>query len=123
EALSIVGASGAGKSSFLHILGTLDRPNQGQLLFQNEDLFAKSDDELAQFRNQSLGFVFQFHHLLAEFTALENITMPARLAGLSPKECSARGEELVSFLGLTGRTTHFPSELSGGEQQRVAIAR
>lgn len=123
EALCILGASGAGKSTLLHILGTLDRPTSGELYFEGEDLFKKADEQLAQFRNQTLGFVFQFHHLLAEFSAYENISMPARLAGWSSKETRKRVDELVAFMGLSHRKSHFPSELSGGEQQRVAIAR
>ena len=123
EAICIVGASGAGKSTLLHILGTLDRPNSGEVLFEGEELFKKPDEELARFRNQTLGFVFQFHHLLAEFSAYENISMPARLAGQSMKDCRRRTDELIAFMGLSHRKHHFPSELSGGEQQRVAIAR
>lgn len=123
DALCILGASGAGKSTFLHILGALDRPTSGQLFFEGEDLFAKSDEDLAKFRNRSLGFVFQFHHLLAEFNAYENICMPARLAGTPMRDIRKRAEELISILGISHRKDHFPSELSGGEQQRVAIAR
>lgn len=119
----ILGSSGAGKSTFLHILGTLERPTSGQLLYKGEDLFARSDDALAKFRNQTLGFVFQFHYLLSEFTALENVMMPGRIGGLDPVECKARAERLLGMLGLSNRSTHYPSEMSGGEQQRVAIAR
>lgn len=123
EALSIVGASGAGKSTFLHILGTLDRPTSGEVLYRGESLFKKTDEELALFRNQKVGFVFQFHHLLSEFSAEENIMMPGRIAGRSARECRKRADELISILGIDHRRSHFPSEMSGGEQQRVAIAR
>lgn len=123
EAICIVGASGAGKSTFLHILGTLDRPTSGHVYYEQEDLFSKSDKELAQFRNQNIGFVFQFHHLLSEFNAFDNVTMPGRLAKMSSRECRMRADELFALMGLSPRKTHFPSELSGGEQQRVAIAR
>lgn len=123
EAVCILGASGAGKSTFLHILGTLDRPTQGTVYFQHQNLFAKSDNELSAFRSQQLGFVFQFHHLLSEFTALENVMMPGRIAGTSAKDCRLRAQTLLDYLGLSHRLTHYPSELSGGEQQRVAIAR
>jgi len=123
EAICIVGASGAGKSTFLHILGTLDRPNSGELLFQDQSLLSMGDEELALFRNKEMGFVFQFHHLLSEFTALENVMIPARVAGLDKTEALGRAEALLRQMGLTTRMTHFPSELSGGELQRVAIAR
>lgn len=123
EAVCIVGSSGAGKSTLLHILGALDRPTSGQVLFKNEDLFAKTDEQLAQFRNQTVGFVFQFHHLLAELTALENIMMPARIGGVPEKETRLRAEKLLGQMGLKERGHHYPSELSGGEQQRVAVAR
>lgn len=119
----ILGPSGAGKSTFLHILGTLDRPTSGQLFYRGEDLFARSDEALAKFRNQSIGFVFQFHYLLAEFSALENVMMPGRIGGMDLRECRARAERLLGQLGLTSRLSHHPTELSGGEQQRVAIAR
>ncbi len=123
EAVSILGSSGAGKSTFLHILGTLDRPTRGSVYYQSEDLFAKSDAALSLFRAQRLGFVFQFHHLLSEFNALENAMMPGRIQGMSWIDCRARATTLLDYLGLTHRLTHYPSELSGGEQQRVAIAR
>ncbi|MCB0411566.1 MAG: ABC transporter ATP-binding protein [Bdellovibrionales bacterium] len=123
EALCIVGSSGAGKSTLLHILGTLDRPTGGQLIFEGKDLTQQTDDDLAEFRSKTLGFVFQFHHLLSEFSAYENICMPARLAGWSPMQIRQRAEELIAYLGLTHRRNHYPSEMSGGEQQRVAIAR
>ncbi len=123
EAVCILGASGAGKSTFLHILGTLDRPTRGTVYYQSEDLFTKNDNELSSFRSRMLGFVFQFHHLLGEFTALENVMMPGRIAGHTVAECRARAQSLLDYLGLTPRLTHYPSQLSGGEQQRVAIAR
>lgn len=123
EAVCILGASGAGKSTFLHILGTLDRPSLGSVYFQGEDLFGKSDAELSAFRAQKLGFVFQFHHLLSEFTAVENVMLPGRIVGQTPQSCRERATELLDYLGLIHRLTHYPSELSGGEQQRVAIAR
>ncbi len=123
EALCIMGSSGAGKSTLLHILGTLDQPSLGKVLFKGMDLTKKSDQELAQFRNESMGFVFQFHHLLAEFTAIENVMMPCRIAGLSARESRRRAESLLDILGLVERSEHYPSEMSGGEQQRLAIAR
>jgi lipoprotein-releasing system ATP-binding protein len=123
EAICIVGSSGAGKSTFLHILGTLDRPTGGDLFFQGRSLLAMTDEELARFRNQEMGFVFQFHHLLSEFNALENVMIPARVAGLDKTEALGRAEGLLKQMGLTTRMTHFPSQLSGGELQRVAIAR
>jgi lipoprotein-releasing system ATP-binding protein len=123
EAVCILGASGAGKSTFLHILGTLDRPTRGSVYYQSEDLFAKNDAELSAFRAQKLGFVFQFHHLLSEFTALENVMMPGRIVGETVQECRQRALQLLDYLGLGHRLTHYPSQLSGGEQQRVAIAR
>lgn len=123
DVLCIVGSSGAGKSTLLHILGTLDRPTLGKVLYRGQDLTKKSDEELAAFRNASMGFVFQFHHLMSEFTALENVMMPCRIAGQSLKESRAAAEELLGILGMSHRLHHHPSELSGGEQQRVAIAR
>lgn len=123
EAVCILGASGAGKSTFLHILGTLDRPTRGTVYYQGEDLFAKNDNELSEFRSQKLGFVFQFHHLLSEFTALENVMMPGRISGMNQLDCRRRAQGLLEYMGLAHRLTHYPSELSGGEQQRVAIAR
>jgi lipoprotein-releasing system ATP-binding protein len=119
----ILGPSGAGKSTFLHILGTLDRPTSGQLYYRGDDLLARSDDELAHFRNQKMGFVFQFHYLLSEFTALENVMMPGRIGKMDTHLCRQRADRLLSQLGLTSRASHYPSEMSGGEQQRVAIAR
>lgn len=123
EAVCIVGASGAGKSTLLHLLGALDRPTLGRVYYKGEDLLAKSDEDLARFRNKAIGFVFQFHHLLSEFNALENIAIPARIGGMNKREAMARAEELLSLMGLSDRATHFPAELSGGEKQRVAIAR
>lgn len=123
EALCIMGASGAGKSTLLHIMGTLDRPTEGRVLFRDKDLFAESEDKIARFRNEKMGFVFQFHHLLNEFSALENVMMPCRIAGLPLKEARERAEALLEEFGLSHRLTHHPTELSGGEQQRVAIAR
>jgi lipoprotein-releasing system ATP-binding protein len=123
EALCIVGSSGAGKSTLLHILGTLDSPSEGSVHFRNRDLFTMGDEELAKFRNRSLGFVFQFHHLLAEFTALENVILPARIGDKSIAEAKQKAESLLVKVGLAERLHHFPSQLSGGELQRVAIAR
>lgn len=123
EAVSIVGSSGAGKSTLMHLLGTLDRPDDGQLYFEGQDLRAMKDEELSHFRNQHMGFVFQFHHLLSEFTALENVMMPGRIAGLPLGELKTRAEEMLTRLGVQHRLEHYPSELSGGELQRVAIAR
>lgn len=123
DAVCIRGSSGAGKSTLLHILGTLDRPTGGDLYYQNENLLKKSDDQLAVFRNKKMGFVFQFHHLMTEFTALENVSMPCRIAGLSRDESEIRAAQLLDEMGLADRKTHYPTELSGGEQQRVAIAR
>ena len=120
---ALVGASGAGKSTLLHLLGALDRPSSGSVIFRNEDLFRKSDRELAAFRNRSIGFVFQLHHLLSEFTALENVMMPALIARIARDKARATAEELLNDVGLGHRMTHRPGELSGGEQQRVAIAR
>lgn len=123
EALCIVGSSGAGKSTLMHVLGTLDLPDEGTIKFENEDLHAKTEDELALFRNQKMGFVFQFHHLMTEFTALENVTLPCQLAGMDKNEAVARASEFLDIMGIEARKHHFPSELSGGELQRVAIAR
>lgn len=123
EVVSIVGASGAGKSTLLHILGTLSRPDSGRVIIDGTDVFALSNKELARFRNTRIGFVFQAHHLLPEFTALENVMIPALIAGNSRREASSKAIELLNQLGLRERVNHKPSELSGGEQQRVAIAR
>lgn len=123
ESLAILGGSGVGKSTLLHIVGSLDKPSSGEVLFNGESLGDKSDHELAVFRNQSLGFVFQFHYLLGEFNAQENVAMPLRIAGLSKSESMQKSEALLNKLGLGHRLDHFPASLSGGEQQRVAIAR
>ena len=123
EIVAIVGASGAGKSTLLHILGTLDSPDQGKVLVNNTDVFAQSSRMLASFRNQSIGFVFQFHNLLPEFTALENVMIPGIIGKKQDKEVKARAESLLDMLGVGERKHHKPSELSGGEQQRTAVAR
>lgn len=123
EVISIVGASGAGKSTLLQILGSLSWPDTGKVLIDGTDIFSLSPDALADFRNRRIGFVFQFHHLLPEFTALENVMIPALIARKSSAEARKRATELLTDLGLGARTGHKPSELSGGEQQRVAIAR
>lgn len=123
EVVSIVGASGAGKSTLLQILGTLDKADEGTLEINNIGVGRLRGKDLAQFRNKHLGFVFQFHHLLPEFTALENICIPAYIAGMKKAEAEKRAQELLEYLGLAGRAEHKPSALSGGEQQRVAVAR
>ncbi|MCU0436632.1 MAG: ABC transporter ATP-binding protein [Raineya sp.] len=123
EIVSIIGASGAGKSTLLHILGSLDRPDSGDVHICDTSIFGLSEKKLAQFRNTHIGFVFQFHNLLPEFTAVENIALPALLGGNKPKEVYEKAEQLLNTLGLQGRGTHLPSELSGGEAQRVAVAR
>ena len=123
EVVSIVGASGAGKSTLLQILGSLSRPDAGTVEIDGTDIFSLSDKALAAFRNRKIGFVFQFHHLLPEFTAVENVMIPALIAHTPRTEARKRAEELLTLLGLGERFTHKPSELSGGEQQRVAIAR
>lgn len=120
---AIVGASGSGKSTLLHILGGLDRPDKGTIRFRDKDLSRMDDEALAGFRNRNIGFVFQFHHLLPEFTALENVFMPGLIAGKSMAEIRERAEYLLEETGLKNRLDHRPSELSGGEQQRVAVAR
>ncbi len=122
EVVAIVGASGAGKSTLLQILGTLDRPDSGQLLIDGTDVFGLKDKELAAFRNQKIGFVFQFHNLLPEFTALENVCMPAFVGGRD-KGVKQKAADLLEILGLKDRLNNLPSQLSGGEQQRVAVAR
>ncbi|MFO7448097.1 MAG: ABC transporter ATP-binding protein [Ignavibacteriaceae bacterium] len=119
----IVGASGAGKSTLLHLLGGLDRPDSGEVIFNNENIFKLSDDKLARFRNNNIGFVFQFHHLLPEFSALENVAIPRMIQGVSLDKASVRAKELLESVGLSERINHKPAELSGGEQQRVAVAR
>lgn len=123
EIVSIVGSSGAGKTTLLQLLGTLDKPDQGEVTLDKINPFRLSSNELARFRNQQIGFVFQFHQLLPEFSALENVIMPALIAGKTANESKIHGMELLERLGLSGRSSHQPSALSGGEQQRVAVAR
>ena len=123
ELLAIVGASGVGKSTLLHIIGTLDRPTAGNVLYDEEDVFTLSDTDLARFRNKEIGFVFQFHHLLPEFTALENVAMGALITSSNNKSVYKEAESLLDYVGLSERLSHYPSQLSGGERQRVAIAR
>jgi len=123
EILEIIGASGAGKSTLLHILGTIDKPDEGKIYFQSRDLLLMKDEELSKFRNKNIGFVFQFHHLLPEFTTLENVIIPMMIGGKDFDECKPRAIELLEYVGLGERLNHKPSELSGGELQRVAIAR
>ena len=123
EIVTIIGASGAGKSTLLHIIGTLDSPDQGKVLLNNIDVNSLTSRKLSAFRNEYIGFIFQFHHLLPEFTALENICIPAFIAKHGKKDTEIRAFELLDLLGLKDRTNHKPNELSGGEQQRVAVAR
>lgn len=123
KVVAIVGPSGAGKTTLLHIVGTLDRPDKGEIIMDGKKLSALSDNQLSEFRNQHIGFVYQFHHLLPEFTAAENVALPAMIAGKSRKEALVRATELLDFLKLKDRVGHKPNELSGGEQQRVAVAR
>ena len=123
EVVSIVGPSGAGKTTLLQIMGTLDRADSGSIIINGTDISSLKNLALARFRNQHIGFVFQFHQLLPEFTALENITIPALIAGRSQREARQRAEELLDFMGLADRAAHKPAELSGGEKQRVAVAR
>lgn len=123
EVVSIVGPSGAGKTTLLQIIGTLDKPDSGSVVVDGIDVGSLSTGKLSDFRNQHLGFVFQFHQLLPEFTALENIMIPAYIAGRKTKEAHQRAEELLAFMGLSDRASHKPNELSGGEKQRVAVAR
>ncbi len=119
----IIGASGAGKSTLLHILGTLDRPDSGKVFYNEQNIFSLSDDKLAKFRNKNIGFVFQFHHLLPEFTAVENVAIPQMIGGVSKNAALIKAEELLIAVGLEERINHKPAELSGGEQQRIAVAR
>jgi lipoprotein-releasing system ATP-binding protein len=123
ERAAIVGVSGVGKTTLLYILGTLDRPTTGKVLYRGKDIFTLNERELALFRNREIGFVFQFHHLLPEFNALENTMMPCLIQGISKKEAAFRAETILSLVGLKERLSHKPGELSGGEQQRVAVAR
>lgn len=119
----IIGASGAGKSTLLHLLGGLDRPDSGKIFFRNEDLFSFSDEKLSRFRSKNIGFIFQFHHLLPEFTALENIAIPQMIIGKRLEHALSDSEKLLTEVGLSDRKDHKPAELSGGEQQRIAVAR
>ena len=123
EVMSIVGPSGAGKTTLLHIMGTLDRPDSGKVSYDGRDLSGLSSNELARFRNSSVGFVFQFHQLLPEFSMIENVAMPTLIGGMRRKEAFARASELIDYLGLAERAAHRPSQLSGGERQRAAVAR
>ncbi|WP_256009471.1 ABC transporter ATP-binding protein [Desertivirga xinjiangensis] len=123
EIVTILGASGAGKSTLLHIIGSLDKPDSGQVILNGVNISRLSAKKLSAFRNQHIGFIFQFHHLLPEFTSLENVCIPAYIAKKSKKEAESRARELLEMLGLLHRADHKPSELSGGEQQRVAVAR
>ncbi len=123
EIVSIVGPSGAGKTTFLQILGTLSRPDSGQILFDNNEVSYYKDKQLASFRNKNIGFVFQFHHLLPEFTALENVCIPAFIGKMPREKAEKKAKEILTFLRLDHRIDHKPNELSGGEQQRVAVAR
>lgn len=123
EIVSIVGPSGAGKTTLLQILGTIDNPNQGLVMFNGKDVSRMNEKEQSAFRNQEIGFIFQFHQLLPEFTALENVMIPALIAGKDSKKSKYKAEKLLEFMKLSDRLTHKPSELSGGEKQRVAVAR
>ena len=123
EIVSIVGPSGAGKTTLLQIIGSLDRPNSGTVKYDNTDIFTLKDAQLARFRNQNIGFVFQFHQLLPEFTLLENVAMPALIGGVKRSDTYDRARELINYLGLKDRENHRPAELSGGERQRAAVAR
>jgi lipoprotein-releasing system ATP-binding protein len=120
---SIVGKSGTGKSTLLHILGSLDTPDSGSVLIDDVDIYKLSTNKLAKFRNEKIGFIFQFHHLIPEFTAIENVTIPSLIKGNSKKDANIEAEKLLEYLGLSERMSHKPNQLSGGEQQRVAVAR
>jgi lipoprotein-releasing system ATP-binding protein len=123
EMTALMGPSGVGKSTLLHILGTLDRPSSGSVLFEDVDVFGLKEDPLAEFRSRSVGFVFQFHHLLPEFNTRENVMMPAFVAGMNDQDAQRKADTLLDYVGLSERLSHKPGELSGGEQQRVAVAR
>lgn len=123
KVVAIVGPSGAGKTTLLHLIGTLDKPDSGEIVIDNTRIGSLNDNQLSEFRNQHIGFVYQFHHLLPEFTAVENVALPAMIGGMSRKEALVRATELLDFLKLKNRVGHKPNELSGGEQQRVAVAR
>ena len=123
EIVSIVGPSGAGKTTLLQIIGTLERPDSGRVLYDDEDVMSLKDARLAKFRNRNIGFVFQFHQLLPEFTVVENVAMPALIGGSSRADAFSKAKELIEYLGLTARADHKPSQLSGGERQRAAVAR
>ncbi len=123
EVISIVGQSGAGKSTLVHILGLLDRPSSGEIIFDGKNVTNLSDEQISKIRNLNIGFVFQFHHLLPEFSALENVMMPALISGKNGKDEFAKAKSLLSEVGMSDRESHKPSQLSGGEQQRVAVAR
>lgn len=123
EIAALLGRSGSGKSTFLHLLGALDRPDGGEILIQGQEVGALKGEDLNRFRNETIGFIFQFHHLLPEFTALENAMMPGLIRGQTEADCRRRAEELLDYLGLSHRRDHKPGQLSGGEQQRVAVAR
>lgn len=123
DAIGIVGSSGSGKSTLLQILGTLDKPNSGELIYQEKNLFDLSDEEVSLFRNQTMGFVFQFHHLLRELTAIENVLLPCRIANQNMIKAANYAKEILNMLGLGDRMDHYPNQLSGGELQRAAIAR
>ncbi len=123
EIVSIVGPSGAGKTTLLQIIGTLERPDSGRVLYDDEDVMSLKDARLAKFRNRNIGFVFQFHQLLPEFTVVENVAMPALIGGSSRADAFSKAKELIEYLGLTARADHKPAQLSGGERQRAAVAR
>jgi len=123
EIVSLVGPSGAGKSTLLHIMGTLDKPDAGKIMIEGKEVAMQNEKALSAFRNKSIGFIFQFHHLLPEFTAIENVCIPAFIAGVSKKQAEQKATELLDLLKLSHRINHKPTELSGGEQQRVAVAR